>query len=62
MRSIEVAKRLRHNSVGTEHFLNALLEDSDGVQVHMLARLGHDVEVILERTLELLARYEHRAK
>ncbi|OWY70836.1 hypothetical protein B7486_14640 [cyanobacterium TDX16] len=61
-RSIEVAMRLRHNSVGTEHLLFALLENPDGVQVHMLTRRRHDVEAIRSRTLELLARYEDRAK
>lgn len=56
-RSLEVAMRLGHKSVGTEHLLYALLDHPDGVQVELLHRRGHDVEAIRERTLELLARY-----
>ncbi|MFY4730959.1 Clp protease N-terminal domain-containing protein, partial [Nitrospira sp. BLG_2] len=62
MRTVEVAMRMGHDSIGTEHFLYALLENPEEVQIELLKRLGHDVEAIRERTLELLARYKDKPR
>jgi ATP-dependent Clp protease ATP-binding subunit ClpA len=51
--SIEEARNLNHNYVGTEHVLLGLLRDDEGVAVVVLQNLGLSTEKVREATLAL---------
>jgi hypothetical protein len=52
--SIEEARSLSHNYVGTEHLLLGLLREGDGVAAQVLARLGLTTDRVRAEVLELL--------
>ena len=52
--SIEEARNLNHNYVGTEHILLGLLREHDGVAAQVLVNLGLKLEEVREEVLNLL--------
>jgi len=52
--SIEEARNLNHNYVGTEHILLGLLREQDGVAAQVLMNLGLKLEEVREEVLNLL--------
>ncbi|HEY7350563.1 MAG TPA: Clp protease N-terminal domain-containing protein [Ktedonobacterales bacterium] len=57
--AVEEASRLNHQFIGTEHLLLGLLDEGEGIGVQVLKRLGVDLEVVREKTIELVrARHE----
>ncbi len=52
--SIEEARNLNHNYVGTEHMLLGLLREQEGVAGQVLTILGADLEDVREAVLSLL--------
>ena len=52
--SIEEARNLNHNYVGTEHILLGLLREHDGVAAQVLINLGLKLEEVREEVLHLL--------
>src|SRR5687767_8862717 len=52
--SIEEARSLNHNYVGTEHLLLGLLREQDGVAAQVLMNLGLKLEDVREEVLNLL--------
>jgi ATP-dependent Clp protease ATP-binding subunit ClpA len=57
----EVARRLNHDDVGTEHVLSVLVRDPDGPAARLLVRLGVSTEAVdgaLAGWLEVRARAE----
>src|SRR6187402_391484 len=52
--SIEEARNLGHNYVGTEHLLLGLLREQEGVAAQVLMNLGLKLEDVREEVLNLL--------
>src|SRR5437588_4056314 len=52
--SIEEARTLNHNYVGTEHLLLGLLREQEGVAAQVLMNLGLKLEDVREEVLNLL--------
>ncbi len=52
--SIEEARNLNHNYVGTEHILLGLLREHDGVAAQVLMNLGLKLEEVRDEVLNLL--------
>jgi ATP-dependent Clp protease ATP-binding subunit ClpC len=52
--SVEEARLLGHNYVGTEHLLLGLIREGEGVAARVLLELGADKKKIKEETLKLL--------
>jgi ATP-dependent Clp protease ATP-binding subunit ClpA len=52
--SIEEARNLNHNYVGTEHLLLGLLREQEGVAAQVLMNLGLKLEGVREEVLNLL--------
>src|SRR6184192_4274507 len=52
--SIEEARQLNHNYVGTEHLLLGLLREQEGVAAQVLMNLGLKLEDVREEVLNLL--------
>src|SRR5271154_1363104 len=52
--SIEEARNLNHNYVGTEHLLLGLLREQEGVAAQVLINLGLKLEDVREEVLNLL--------
>jgi len=52
--SLEEARALGHNYIGTEHILLGLLRESEGVAAHVLMNLGLKLEEVREEVLSLL--------
>lgn len=52
--AVEEAMQLGHNYVGTEHLLLGLLREGEGVAGQILSQLGIDIDVVRQRTMELL--------
>ena len=52
--SIEEARNLNHNYVGTEHLLLGLLREQEGVAAQVLMNLGLKLEEVREEVLNLL--------
>jgi len=52
--SIEEARNLNHNYVGTEHILLGLLREQDGVAAQVLMNLGLKLDDVREEVLNLL--------
>ncbi len=48
------ARRMHHNSIGTEHLLLALLREKDGVAANVLRKLGLNLEETRRQVLEYL--------
>ena len=48
------ARRMRHNYIGTEHLLLALLREKDGVAAGVLRKLGLNLEKVRMQVLEYL--------
>jgi ATP-dependent Clp protease ATP-binding subunit ClpC len=48
------ARRMRHNYIGTEHLLLALLREKDGLAAKVLRKLGLDLDRARQRVLEYL--------
>jgi hypothetical protein len=55
--SVEVAVKLGHNYIGTEHLLLGLFGDENSVAAKVLRDLGATHDAVSDRTLELLAGY-----
>src|SRR5215204_4788623 len=56
--SIEEARNLNHNYVGTEHLLLGLLREQEGVAAQVLQNLGLRLEDVREEVLNLLGHNE----
>src|SRR5437773_6070570 len=54
--SMEEARNLNHNYVGTEHILLGLLREQEGVAAQVLMNLGLKLEEVREEVLNLLGR------
>src|SRR5207248_4113519 len=52
--SVEEARNLNHNYVGTEHLLLGLLREQEGVAAQVLMNLGLKLEDVREEVLNLL--------
>jgi ATP-dependent Clp protease ATP-binding subunit ClpA len=52
--SIEEARNLNHNYVGTEHLLLGLLREQEGVAAQVLMNLGLELKVVREEVLTVL--------
>ena len=52
--SIEEARNLNHNYVGTEHLLLGLLREQEGVAAQVLMNLGLKLEAVAEEVLHML--------
>src|SRR6187200_1436085 len=52
--SVEEARRLNHNYVGTEHLLLGLLREEEGVAAQVLMNLGLKLEDVREEVMNLL--------
>jgi len=52
--SLEEARALGHNYIGTEHILLGLLRENEGVAAHVLMNLGLKLEEVREEALGLL--------
>ncbi|MFN0150745.1 MAG: ATP-dependent Clp protease ATP-binding subunit [bacterium] len=52
--SVEEARLLGHNYVGTEHLLLGLIREGEGVAARVLMELGADKKKVKEETLKLL--------
>lgn len=48
------ARRMRHNYIGTEHLLLALLREKDGLAAAVLRRLGLNLEKVRQQVMEYL--------
>src|SRR4051812_31363773 len=55
--SIEEARNLHHNYVGTEHLLLGLLREEEGVAAQVLMNLGLKLEDVREDVLNLLGQH-----
>ncbi len=55
------ARNLGHNYVGTEHILLGLLEESEGVAVLVLKKLGVDIQKLEENILDMLADNQYKS-
>jgi ATP-dependent Clp protease ATP-binding subunit ClpC len=55
-RSMEEARNLSHNYVGTEHILLGLLREQEGIAAQVLMNLGLKLEDVREEVLNLLGR------
>lgn len=53
--ALREAFRLRHNYIGTEHLLLALMREGEGVGAQVLVALGADESRVREEVMELLA-------
>ena len=49
------ARNLGHNYVGTEHILLGLLDESEGVAISVLKKLGVDIPKLKQTVLSMLA-------
>ncbi|MCA9174586.1 MAG: AAA family ATPase, partial [Planctomycetales bacterium] len=56
--SMEEARNLNHNYVGTEHILLGLLREQEGVAAQVLMNLGLKLEEVREEVLNLLGHVE----
>ena len=56
--SMEEARNLNHNYVGTEHILLGLLRENEGVAAQVLMNLGLKLEEVREEVLNLLGHVE----
>lgn len=54
--SVEEARNLNHNYVGSEHMLLGLLREQEGVAVQVLLNLGLKPELVRNEVLNLLGR------
>jgi ATP-dependent Clp protease ATP-binding subunit ClpA len=54
------ARRLDHNSIGTEHILLGLVREGDGVAAQVLVRLGADLNRVRTQVIQLL--HGHQAE
>ena len=54
------ARNLGHNYVGTEHILLGLLEESEGVAVIVLKKLGVDIQKLEDNILNMLADSQYK--
>ncbi len=52
--SMDEARRLGHNYIGTEHILLGLIREGEGVAVRILSELGIDLKSITSEVVELL--------
>ena len=52
--SLDEARALGHNYIGTEHILLGLLRENDGVAAHVLMNLGLKLDDVREEVLNLL--------
>src|SRR5512143_1370234 len=52
--SVDEARQLGHNYVGTEHLLLGLIREGEGVAARVLLELGVDRKKVREETLKLL--------
>jgi ATP-dependent Clp protease ATP-binding subunit ClpC len=59
--SIEEARTLNHNYVGTEHLLLGLLREQEGVAAQVLMNLGLDLEDAREEVLKLVGQSRESA-
>ncbi len=60
--SIEEARNLNHNYVGTEHLLLGLLREQEGVAAQVLMNLGLKLEDVREEVLNLAGAQHARSK
>lgn len=52
--SMDEARRLGHNYIGTEHILLGLIREGEGVAARIMADLGGDLKSIHDQVIELL--------
>ncbi|MFP4016842.1 MAG: ATP-dependent Clp protease ATP-binding subunit [Bacillota bacterium] len=52
--SMDEARRLAHNYIGTEHLLLGLIREGEGVAVRILSELGGDLKNIHKQVIDLL--------
>src|SRR5262245_21738094 len=57
--SMEKARQLRHNYIGTEHLLLGLIKEHEGIAAQVLMNLGVKLEDVREEVLEFLGASEN---
>jgi hypothetical protein len=57
--SIEEARNLNHNYVGTEHLLLGLLREQEGVANHVLSKMGIALQVVRQEVLNIIGQYNY---
>jgi ATP-dependent Clp protease ATP-binding subunit ClpA len=60
--SMEEARHLNHNHVGTEHILLGLLREQEGVAAHVLMNLGLKLEDVRKEVLNFLGQESREAE
>ena len=53
--SMEEARKLNHNYIGTEHILLGLISEGEGVAVRILKEVGVDLNKVKKEILEILS-------
>ena len=56
--SLEEARQLGHNYIGTEHILLGLIREGDGVAAQVLVKLGADLNRVRQQVIQLLSGYQ----
>src|SRR6056297_1895850 len=52
--SMDEARRLGHNYIGTEHILLGLLREGEGIAVRIITELGGDLDNIRKKIIDML--------
>ncbi|MGM0420186.1 MAG: ATP-dependent Clp protease ATP-binding subunit [Bacillota bacterium] len=52
--SMDEARRLNHNYIGTEHLLLGLLKEGEGVGINIISQLGGDPSNIQDKVLQII--------
>ena len=56
--SIDEARQLGHNYIGTEHILLGLIREGEGVAAQVLGKLGADLNKVRQQVIQLLSGYQ----
>ena len=59
--SMDEARRLDHNYIGTEHILLALIREGEGVGINIITQLGGDLDDIRDEILDLIGGNKSRS-
>ena len=60
--AVEEARTLKHNFIGTEHLLLALLHEKEGRGAHILGNLGLKLDEVRQDVIDFVARDKSAAK
>ena len=57
--AVDEARSLNHHYIGTEHLLLGLLREGQGVAARVLESFGLDLQMVRERTMQILDEQSH---